>query len=826
MDTFTPYNLSLPSSSPTFIYQPFRDRWCGLQGDPAGGWRSSYPDVATWANGGLNNAGIGVPFRETYLDGANVTLQFEGTAIYLCLTPTGVSFDFLVDGNQVSTSGPAMDPACAETGAELMAYTDGLTYGSHTATMRVNSQGNTDFLFFGGIITIGLNGTDPTPRLVDDTVVGWSYEPSSAWAHSADSGTSDHTSLSYTCSYGPSYTASYSFNGSSAVQLLGLLEVNIDPYTIVLDGQSYQFNGSDLWRQSQQVLFFKGGLDASKQYTITLINYDQSAPDAQQPIGPDFYPCASVQALLLTQVTAIPPSISTARPAASGSLPIEAIIGGAGWRSSYSNVTTWPNAGLGNVGTGIPLRETYLDKANVSVQFEGTAIYLCFTPTGAAYTFSVDGNPVSTIGEVTDPACDDTGANTMAYVDGLSYGSHTGTLRVNSEGNTDFLFFGGVVTVGLNGTNPVSERIDDSDTRWSYEPQNSWTYQNTSGTNDNSTLSWTCSYGPSYTASFIFNGSSAVQMLGLLDLNIGPYTVQLDDQSYQFNGSDFWRESQQVLFFKGGLDASKQYTITLINYDQSAPDAQQPIGPDFYPCASVQALLLTKVTPGLPSPSTSGASPSGTSGGGSGNNSSGAGTGNNTSGSNTDSSSPVGAIVGGVVGGIAGLCIIGFPLWFVWWRGRREAASQRDMSEIQPYQLPAGHSGRSFILPQQQPLLGTDDEAPQKPEEAPLEGYTYAQNPGTSIFLSSDTSQSFSRDEKRRRPNMSREPRPLPTDASVSPPMTAPTSPPQLSTNPSSDRGDIHIASTQELVGILNRRLREQYRTENDLDLPEYEPVD
>ncbi|KZT52043.1 hypothetical protein CALCODRAFT_104062 [Calocera cornea HHB12733] len=158
MASLAPYNISLTSSSPTFIYAPFRDGWYALDGDPQGGWRSSFSNITDWPNPGLDNVGTGVPLRETYLDGATVTMQFEGTAVYLCLTAVGSSFTFTVDDSPISTTGPATEAVCGQSGGQVIVCANGLPYGNHTATVRVNSQGNADFSFYGGIVTVGLNG--------------------------------------------------------------------------------------------------------------------------------------------------------------------------------------------------------------------------------------------------------------------------------------------------------------------------------------------------------------------------------------------------------------------------------------------------------------------------------------------------------------------------------------------------------------------------------------------------------------------------------------------------------------------------------------------
>ncbi|KZP01252.1 hypothetical protein CALVIDRAFT_128470 [Calocera viscosa TUFC12733] len=521
-----------------------------------------------------------------------------------------------------------------------------------------------------------------------------------------------------------------------------------------------------------------------------------------------------------------------------------------GWRASFSNLTVWPNVNspsIENVGSGLPLRETYLDGANVTLNFEGTAIYLCLTPIGSSFTFTVDNTPVSTTGSASDPACADNGGQIMAYADGLTYGNHSATVRVNSEGATDFLFHGGVVTVGLNGTNPVVQRIDDTDPGWSYQPAGAWSFSNVSN-NDavgdyNTTRHWMCSYAPSSTASYTFNGSSAVQLLAMLNLNIGPYTIQLDGQSYVYNGSDLWRESQQVLFFKGALDPTEEYTITLVNWDQAVPNAAQPYSGT--PCTTVDELILTKTTPAdLPvGDSGNGTYPST----GSGNDTApgtgsvgngtypGTGPGNNThQGTGSGGSSPTGAIVGGVVGGISTLCIVAFLLWFFLWRRRGAQQKSSRMAEIYP--MPNASMGEvtPYVVNNLTYMPVSTGDAMRSVQEQPkIKEYQEEGNPSSRTISipytieAPATSRSVPRGAKSGL-----------HDAHANQPSPAVSSPALDSPAPSASRAAasqgassegtyINGASTQELVTILNRRLRQEYRAENhDLDPPDYEPVD
>ncbi|KZT52055.1 hypothetical protein CALCODRAFT_512302 [Calocera cornea HHB12733] len=298
MDSLTPYNISLNSSSPTFIYEPFRDGSAALDhGDPAGdrrkGWRGTFSEVQVWPNPGIENVGLGVPLRETYLDGANVTLNFE------------------VDDNPITTTASGSDPACANSGAHVTVYASGLEYNNHSATLRVNAEEETEFLFYGGVVTVGMSGFDSPNSVVqyiDDTDPGWTYEPGGAWKYSAPAGNDAvgdyNETRHYVCGYGANNNARYTFNGASAVQLLGMLNWNLGPYTIQLDEMIWVYNASDLWRESQQVLFFQAGLDPTKDYTIVLMNYDSNAPNASQPYSG--VPCTTIDALVL--IKAEPPS--------------------------------------------------------------------------------------------------------------------------------------------------------------------------------------------------------------------------------------------------------------------------------------------------------------------------------------------------------------------------------------------------------------------------------------------------------------------------------------------------------------------------------------
>ena len=84
----------------------------------------------------------------------------------------------------------------------------------------------------------------------------------------------------------------------------------------------------------------------------------------------------------------------------------------------------------------------------------GTALFVCFTDNGAAYSLSVDGvEQKTTAAASSDPVCTATGAETILLATGLSQGAHSATLNVVASGTQEYQFYGGVVTgeVATNG---------------------------------------------------------------------------------------------------------------------------------------------------------------------------------------------------------------------------------------------------------------------------------------------------------------------------------------------------------------------------------------
>lgn len=59
---------------------------------------------------------------------------------------------------------------------------------------------------------------------------------------------------------------------------------------------------------------------------------------------------------------------------------------------------------------------------------------------------------------------------------------------------------------------------------------------------------------------------SAVSVSGFRDISSGNYTIQLDDETFTFDGESSWKEATQ-LFFQTGLDPTTSHQLTITNVD-------------------------------------------------------------------------------------------------------------------------------------------------------------------------------------------------------------------------------------------------------------------
>ncbi|KZV98636.1 hypothetical protein EXIGLDRAFT_292793 [Exidia glandulosa HHB12029] len=156
----SPYTIPLTAPSPIFDYRPYRET------DAAIGWNASYTESTAWPIVPVNSSlpyidalPKGVAYRRTHLNGAAVSLSFEGTGFYMCFTASGASYSVTVDGRAIdsSSSNSAAGSPCEKSGAETIFQADDLTLGTHEAVLTLSSAPLDDFRFYGGGFTVAVN---------------------------------------------------------------------------------------------------------------------------------------------------------------------------------------------------------------------------------------------------------------------------------------------------------------------------------------------------------------------------------------------------------------------------------------------------------------------------------------------------------------------------------------------------------------------------------------------------------------------------------------------------------------------------------------------
>ncbi|KZT52038.1 hypothetical protein CALCODRAFT_487424 [Calocera cornea HHB12733] len=344
MSGLQPYNLSISSSSPAFRYAPFRDGYYGDSGEVKGGWRSSFKGAgganSQWPTPSLNNWLDGVAYEETEFDGASVSLSFEGTALYFCIISAGEGDTYTMSINNTNTDflryAQPMASACGSDADAIMIAVAELPYGTHSVQLVAHPEPSADefedpdFYFYGGVVTLGMNGTYIQDVTIDDSDRSWTYFGN--WTSETTNPYASDNTLHRSCYYGPENFVRYTFSNASVVRLLGQTSVDTGPYTVTLVGQtsniSASYNASNFWTTPQAVLFFAANLNPLEQYTISLINYDSQHPNTGTPLisNAGNNTCASIDALVLTQSHPSPPAPPPSSNISSSSTG--AIIGG------------------------------------------------------------------------------------------------------------------------------------------------------------------------------------------------------------------------------------------------------------------------------------------------------------------------------------------------------------------------------------------------------------------------------------------------------------------------------------------------------------------
>ncbi|KAJ7176804.1 hypothetical protein C8R46DRAFT_1346756 [Mycena filopes] len=248
------WNFSITDTSPIFSYRPYADGF-GLHN----GWQTWYT-IAGFNTQPGESAG-GDSYHLTSLDGAQVSLQFYGSAVHLYGT-ANASYSVLLDDNLQSFSGR-----------------DGLLYSSvnlaenyHTVALSAKITSPTQQLGFSHAVVSTSDQTPPTQVFWDNTSPAVTY--AGQWTNSTVQGipNSSVTAPFHQTLYAGD-TAKMNFSGAVGIAVYGSTNFGHQLYSIGIDDDVPQkFNGSTFWLVPNTVIFFQSGLDPSKTHTLNMTN--------------------------------------------------------------------------------------------------------------------------------------------------------------------------------------------------------------------------------------------------------------------------------------------------------------------------------------------------------------------------------------------------------------------------------------------------------------------------------------------------------------------------------------------------------------------------
>ncbi|KAJ8089605.1 hypothetical protein PM082_014861 [Marasmius tenuissimus] len=276
-----PYNITLSSQTATISYFPSRE------GPIETGWNTTYPSGGKEVGPGTLLEGIGVAYHRTTHAGATLEFEWVGTAVYLYGKANAGSYSLSVDGKSVES--PSDD---VPLGA-LLGFKANLEYGSHTVKLMV--LGEAEVVFQNAEVTIGIGyigntlqnrtmfATDEKPSLRPNpffqfggskTSKSWIMEPAPQTVYHVNGSTSQIARQMMTCEF--DNTLSFNFSQASAFILWGA--VNYDHSSkramITWDGGQKDTRLNDIsdYLDFQQIIYWEGGLDRDKNYTVQISN--------------------------------------------------------------------------------------------------------------------------------------------------------------------------------------------------------------------------------------------------------------------------------------------------------------------------------------------------------------------------------------------------------------------------------------------------------------------------------------------------------------------------------------------------------------------------
>ncbi|WVW86681.1 hypothetical protein I302_108735 [Kwoniella bestiolae CBS 10118] len=288
-----PFNITVSDQSPTISYFPSRS------GPQASTWNVTYTDSA-WSNYVNQTIGQGVSSHYTTFVGANASLGWWGTAVYLWGEGNDADIEVRVDGNTTAQR------------IEGGWYLDNLQESWHRLRVRVIGNGGVRIRGVTFTTVIGENGATPVNSTIqaifgENQINGLFSSSTGQWETATLLGGAGNqtqqtynrldtftpasrlifqppSNTSFIVLYGSvnfdhdQFFVSLTSSNLPKVATSGALEDTTTTTTTIGGIPSTQeFHGASPWVSTDQVLYY-ANLDVKSQYTVTVENQGQGRP--------------------------------------------------------------------------------------------------------------------------------------------------------------------------------------------------------------------------------------------------------------------------------------------------------------------------------------------------------------------------------------------------------------------------------------------------------------------------------------------------------------------------------------------------------------------
>ncbi|KAJ7610921.1 hypothetical protein FB45DRAFT_942030 [Roridomyces roridus] len=255
------WNFTLDDTSPFFSYAPYAD---GSNSGLGNGWIPWYSSSGYLSSNG--EGGSGTSYHRTSLSGASVTLAFYGTGVDL-YGLANCTYEVTLDNAPYS---PKSVPS------QMLASISNLTEATHTVTLKATPTGATEQLAFDRamVFTPLVDNQVPAEEFFDNTdtsVLRYSGDWTPGSAPGIPNATVSHP-WQETFDAGASVSMDIGV-GAVGVSLWGMANWGNWDFNVSIDGgPPNTYNGSTFWKIPDALLYYQGGLDPTKNHTVTLAN--------------------------------------------------------------------------------------------------------------------------------------------------------------------------------------------------------------------------------------------------------------------------------------------------------------------------------------------------------------------------------------------------------------------------------------------------------------------------------------------------------------------------------------------------------------------------